>query len=75
MIHPIIENLPFSSQYLTTLKNENEKKSNEKKILESTALSTHSSSLSNNIFLKKTNLNQVNELRKNLNTNTVFLIY
>ena len=72
MIHPIIENLPFSSQYLTTLKNENEKKNNEKKILESSALSTHSSSLSNNIFLKKTNLNQVNELRKNLNTNTVF---
>ena len=38
MIHPIIENLPFSSKNLTTLKNENEKKNNEKKILDSTAL-------------------------------------
>ena len=56
---------------LNIKKEEKEQKKFDKKTSDITALSSNSSSFSNNIFFKDTNLNQVNELRKNLISNNL----
>ena len=72
-MNPIFIDIYSSSlNKLNIKKEEKEQKKFSKKTSDITALSSNSSSFSNNIFFKDTNLNQVNELRKNLISNNLF---
>ena len=72
-MNPIFIDIYSSSlNKLNIKKEEKEQRKFDKKTSDITALSSNSSSFSNNIFFKDTNLNQVNELRKNLISNNLF---
>ena len=71
-MNPIFIDIYSSSlNKLNIKKEEKEQRKFDKKTSDITALSSNSSSFSNNIFFKDTNLNQVNELRKNLISNNL----